>query len=126
MLRLRSNCNVMLVVPRLLDEVISVTPAILPNCRSSGVATDDAMISGLAPGKPAATEIVGKSICGRAETGKTRKATAPASAMAAVSRVVATGRSMNGRERFITSIGRGDGWSGLGRTAAREASGQPV
>ena len=28
-----------------------MTPAMRPNCRSSGVATDDAMISGLAPGK---------------------------------------------------------------------------
>ena len=31
MLRLRSNCSVMLVEPRLLDEVISVTPAMRPN-----------------------------------------------------------------------------------------------
>ena len=71
MLRFRSNCRVMLVVPRKLEDVISVTPAMRPNCRSSGVATEDAMISGLAPGKVAATEIVGKSICGSAETGKT-------------------------------------------------------
>ena len=28
-----------------------MTPAIRPNCRSSGVATEEAMISGLAPGK---------------------------------------------------------------------------
>ena len=44
----------MLVVPMLLEEVISVTPAIRPNWRSSGVATEEAMISGLAPGKLAA------------------------------------------------------------------------
>ena len=50
-----------------------VTPAIRPNCLSSGVATDDAMTSGLAPGKVAATEMVGKSICGRRATGKSLK-----------------------------------------------------
>jgi hypothetical protein len=39
------------VAPKKLVEVISVTPAMRPNCRSSGVATDDAIVSGLAPGK---------------------------------------------------------------------------
>src|SRR5271155_390655 len=99
--RFRSNCRVTLVLPRLLEEVISVTPAIRPNCRSSGVATDDAIIAGLAPGKLADTEIVGKSICGSGDTGKTLKATPPASAIAAVSRVVATGRAMNGEDRLM-------------------------
>ncbi len=61
MSRSRSNCSVMLVDPRALDEVISVTAAMRPNCRSSGVATEEAMVSGLAPGKPALTEMVGKS-----------------------------------------------------------------
>jgi hypothetical protein len=51
----------MLVVPRKLDEVISVMPAMRPNWRSSGVATEEAIISGLAPGSEAAMEIVGKS-----------------------------------------------------------------
>ena len=51
MLRLRSNCSVMEVVPSELEEVISVRPAMWPNWRSSGVATDDAMISALAPGQ---------------------------------------------------------------------------
>ncbi len=67
--RFRSNCSVMLVAPRLLDEVISVTEAIWPNCRSSGVATEDAMVSGLAPGSCGCTEMVGKSTCGSGETG---------------------------------------------------------
>jgi hypothetical protein len=92
----------MLVVPRKLDEVISVTPAIRPNWRSSGVATDDAMISGLAPGNEAATEMVGKSTCGSGETGKKLKATAPASATAIVNKVVATGRRMNGDDKLIS------------------------
>src|SRR5277367_4233279 len=96
----------MLVVPMLLVDVISLTPAIRPNWRSSGVATEDAMISGLAPGKPAPTEIVGKSICGKGETGSERNATAPASAIAAVSNAVATGRWMNGVDRLMASIRR--------------------
>ena len=41
----------MLVEPRPLVEFIESMPAMVENCRSSGVATDDAMVSGLAPGK---------------------------------------------------------------------------
>ena len=67
----------MLVEPSVLDEVISVTAAMRPNCRSSGVATDDAMVSGLAPGRPAFTEMVGKSTCGSGDTGSSRNATTP-------------------------------------------------
>jgi hypothetical protein len=59
MSRLKSNCIVTLVEPRLLDEVISVMPAMRPNWRSSGVATDAAMVCGLAPGRLAPTEMVG-------------------------------------------------------------------
>jgi hypothetical protein len=39
------------------------------NWRSSGVATAEAMVSGLAPGRFADTCIVGKSTCGSGETG---------------------------------------------------------
>src|SRR3981081_719025 len=55
MFRLRSNCRTMLVEPSWLVEVISVTPAIRPNWRSRGVATEEAMVSGLAPGNDAET-----------------------------------------------------------------------
>src|ERR1700722_14771583 len=89
-------------VPKLLVEVISVTPAMWPNWRSRGVATDEAMISALAPGKLAPTEMVGKSTCGSGETGRTSKAIAPAMAMAIVSNVVATGRWMKGSDTFMT------------------------
>ena len=41
--------------PSWLVDVISVTPAMRPNCLSSGVATDEAIVSGLAPGSPAFT-----------------------------------------------------------------------
>src|SRR5580700_3619872 len=104
MLRLRSNWIVTEQVPRLLVEVISVTPAIWPNWRSSGVATEEAMISALAPGKLALTEMVGKSTCGKGETGRTSKAIAPAMAMAIVSSVVATGRWMKGSDTFIRNL----------------------
>src|SRR4051812_44046770 len=98
MLRLRSNCKVMFVEPRLLDDVISVIPAMRPNCRSSGVATAEAIVSGLAPGRPAETEIVGYSTSGKGETGRKKNATPPANKIARESSEVPTGRRMNGAE----------------------------
>src|SRR5438067_915327 len=61
MLRFRSNCRLMFVEPYWLVEVIWLTPAMRPNWRSRGVATDDAMVSGLAPGRFVFTEITGYS-----------------------------------------------------------------
>src|SRR6202166_5464445 len=95
---------VTLVVPRPLEEVISVTRAMRPNWRSRGVATEEAMISALAPGRLALTEMVGKSTCGRGETGSTLKAMAPAMAMPSVRSVVATGRWMKGSETFMGGL----------------------
>ena len=66
----RSNCRVIWVEPFELVEVICETPLISENCRSSGVATLDAMVSGLAPGRAAWIWMVGKSTCGRAATGR--------------------------------------------------------
>src|SRR5208337_3333845 len=100
MLRLRSNCSVMLHEPRELDEVISVTDAMRPNCRSSGVATEEAIVSGLAPGRPAFTEMVGKSTCGSGATGRNRKAITPERKIAIVTSEVATGRRINGAEKL--------------------------
>src|SRR5215831_3661845 len=51
MLRLSSNCSVMLVDPSPLVEVIWARPGMAANFCSSGVATEAAMVSGLAPGK---------------------------------------------------------------------------
>ena len=138
MLRLKSNCIVIDVEPRKLVLVISLTPAMRPNCRSSGVATADAIVSGLAPGSDADTEIVGKSTCGSGETGRKRYATAPAKPTAIVSSVVATGRWMKGEERLIfasslspvprgascslSPVLRGEGWGeGHLRGVKREA-----
>src|SRR5256886_13989024 len=59
MLRLRLNCKVMEVEPCELLELIESMPAMPENWRSSGVATDAAIVSGFAPGKLALTLIVG-------------------------------------------------------------------
>ncbi len=64
-----SNCRVMLVAPSELTEVIWLIPGMSENWRSSGVATLDAMVSGLAPGSAALIWTVGKSTSGRDETG---------------------------------------------------------
>jgi hypothetical protein len=91
----------MRVEPTVLDEVISVTSAMTPRCRSSGVATVWAIVSGLAPGICAVTEMVGKSTCGSGDTGSWLKAKRPAKATPMVRSVVATGRSINAVERLI-------------------------
>ena len=70
--RLRSNCSVMLVEPMRLEEIMESTPAMVVNWRSSTVATEDAMVAGLAPGSPACTWMVGKSICGTSLTERPR------------------------------------------------------
>ena len=89
------------VCPNVLVEVISLMPAILPNVRSSGVATVAAMVSGLAPGSWARTRMVGKSTWGRGATGRKRKATMPDSRIARVTRTVATGLRMKVSEKFM-------------------------
>ena len=93
----------MLVVPSALVEVSSVSPAIRPNWRSSGVATEDAIVSGLAPGRLPLTWMVGKSTSGNGATGSIRNAAAPASAIATVNSVVATGLRMKISEKLMRS-----------------------
>ena len=68
MFRLSWNWITIVVAPSVLVDVISVTPAICPNWRSSGAATDDAIVSALAPWKVACTWMVGKSTCGSGAT----------------------------------------------------------
>ena len=58
--------------PCALLEVMESMPAMVLNCCSSGVATDEAMVSGLAPGTEALTWMVGKSTFGRSLTGSPR------------------------------------------------------
>ena len=69
MLRLRSNCTVIWVCPSTLTEVSCATPGISANCRSSGCATEEAMVSGLAPGRLVLIRMVGKSTRGSGATG---------------------------------------------------------
>src|SRR6202790_2829885 len=104
MSRFSPNCRVMRVAPTVLDEVISVTSAICPRWRSSGLATVVATSCGLAPGRVACTEIVGKSTCGSGDTGNLKNATAPAAARPKVSNVVATGRRMKGVDGPMTLV----------------------
>jgi hypothetical protein len=117
MSRESSNCRVTRVLPSELLEVISVTPAMRPSERSSGIATVAAIVSGLAPGSEADTEMVGKSTCGSGETGSSPKDSAPASATPAVRSAVATGRSMKSLDGFNMA------WKALpfvvGRTSVR-------
>jgi len=72
MFRLRLNCKVICVLPRELDEVMESMPAMVENSCSSTVATEEAMVSGLAPGRLAETRMVGKSTFGSSLTGSAR------------------------------------------------------
>ena len=72
MLRERSNCRVIWLVPSLLCEVMVESAGIWPNWRSSEAVISVATVSGLAPGNWVVTWIVGKSTCGSAETGNAR------------------------------------------------------
>src|SRR6185312_10425263 len=106
-LRERSNCIVMLVEPSWLVEVIWLTPAMRPNWRSRGVATDDAIVSGLAPGNPAPTLITGYSTWGIGATGRRKYARMPAINNPIANNEVATGRRINGAEMFISQHSKG-------------------
>ncbi len=82
----------------MLVEVIWLMPAMRPNCRSRGVATADAMVSGLAPGSDAPTEMTGKSICGKRRHRKLR--------------VGQRARQQQGKGQQRSSDRPRDGWSG--------------
>ena len=94
MLRSSENWIVMAVSPSALVDVIESMPAIVRNCFSSGVATAEAIVSGLAPGSAAWTWMVGKSTLGRSLTGSSRKPMMPKRRIAAINSVVRTGRRM--------------------------------
>ena len=107
MLRVRSNCNAIAALPCWLVDVIWVTPEIVENSRSSGSATAEAIVSGLAPGSEAPTTIVGKLTLGRSLTGRYRYAKAPKITSAADISVVITRRRMKISEKFTTQC---SGW----------------
>ena len=66
----------------------------------------EAMVSGLAPGKLAFTEMTGNSTCGRGATGRNWKASVPDRSRARVKSEVPMGRRMNGAEIFIANPSR--------------------
>src|SRR3972149_11293198 len=72
MLRLKENVSVIWVSPIPLLEVIESIPAIVENCFSRGGATEEAIVSGLAPGRFAGTSKGGKSRLGGRLTGRCR------------------------------------------------------
>ena len=72
MLRSSLNWIVICVSPSSLDEVIESMPAMVESWASIGVATEDAMVSGSAPGRPADTTMVGKSTLGSSLTGSVK------------------------------------------------------
>ena len=98
--RSSSNCSVIEVDPSVLLEVISVTPAMRLRLLSRGVATAEAIVSGLAPGRFALTEIVGNSTCGRGATGSMKYPRIPARVIASVRSVVPTGLRIKNSEKF--------------------------
>src|SRR6185312_7625288 len=71
-LRSRSNWMVIEVEPCVFDELIELTPAMVVNWLSKGVATADAMVSGSAPGRLAFTTMVGKSTLGSSLIGSVK------------------------------------------------------
>src|SRR5512147_1232697 len=87
MFLLRLNWSVICATPCPDTEVMLSRPAMVENWRSRGVATADAMVSGLAPGSDAFTRTVGKSTFGRSETGSSRYAISPNRRMADMTRV---------------------------------------
>src|ERR1700687_1489416 len=91
---------VMPVCPREFVDGIESMPAIVENCFSSGVATEDAIVSGLAPGRDALTRMVGKSTLGRSLTGSNWYAKNPNTKKAAMTNVVIMGRWIKSSERL--------------------------
>src|SRR5258708_32709377 len=78
-LRLRLNWRVICVKPSVLIEVIESRPSMVENWRSSGVATAEAIVSGLPPGRLAVTTTVGKSTLGGSLHQREREAVNPQS-----------------------------------------------
>ena len=104
--RPRSNWIVIEVAPSALNDVIWVTSANWPSWRSSGAATVEAIVSGLAPARVAVTCIVGKSTCGKAATGRSGNAAIPSIASAAATKDVAMGRRSRLSKKFTTPEAR--------------------
>src|SRR6185369_3857919 len=90
------------------------------------------MVSGLAPGNPALTEITGNSTWGSGATGRKLNARIPAMSKAAASSEVPIGRLMNGAEMFMliawhrSLVANCGLFYWVADLEARESSGQPI
>ena len=84
----------------MLEEFIESMPGIDENCCSSGVATEVAIVSGLAPGSAAETVMVGKSTLGKSLIGSVLYPKIPNRIMLAITSTVITGRCINGLLKF--------------------------
>ena len=106
----------MTVEPSPLVDDISASPGMAARCCSSGVATELAMVSGLAPGRFADTTMVGKSTLGSAATGSSSNVARPNTRMPAINSAVAIGRRMkiaemlNAASARVRVGGRGGGF----------------
>ena len=97
----RLNWSVICVEPCDELEFMLSRPAIVVNCFSRGVATEEAIVSGEAPGSDAATWIVGKSTLGRSLIGRRRYPMTPKSRSPIMTSVVMTGRRMKISAMFM-------------------------
>src|SRR2546430_2904281 len=80
---------------------MEVTLGILAKARSSGLATELAIVSALAPGRKTETLIVGKSISGSDEIGRSLYARTPSDKKPITKSTVALGCCIKTRERLI-------------------------
>ena len=99
--RSSSNCSVICDRPKEDCEEIETSAGICPNCRSSGAVTMAAIVSGLAPGKRVVICMVGKSTCGRGETGRRPYASKPVSS---ATQTALDAKAAKGANSDITSL----------------------
>src|SRR5262245_52353513 len=90
----------------MLVDVLARSPGMAENCFSSGVATELAMFSGLAPGSLTLTSNVGVSYLGSAEMGNCSQQAKPAMSVLIQNSIVAMGRWRQARVRVMA-----DPWS---------------
>jgi hypothetical protein len=83
---------------------MELRPAMVENCLSRGVATDEAIVSGLAPGRLAVTRRVGKSTFGRSLTGRSLYPMTPKRRIPNITRVVITNRRIKISDKFIDTF----------------------
>src|ERR1700694_3099054 len=101
MLRLGSNSSVRSLVPWKLVELMTAIPGIVENCFSRGVATEEAIDSGPAPGRSAETRMIGVLKLGSAAIGRERDARTPGATTDSGNSTVIAGRRMQSSESVM-------------------------